>query len=86
MYQIPDSRSLIRPSWIKDLAAALSDAERMLAALEADGRFPAETIQLRIRVDTIRSEMELLDRVTRNGDRVVRAPWPDPTPIHVGNI
>lgn len=80
MYRSPDPRSLIRPSWRKDLSAALGAAEKLLSTLEADGRYPVETVQLRIRIETIRSEMESLDGAIRCGDRVVRSPWPTAKP------
>src|SRR5512139_3597868 len=80
MHQQRNSRSFIRPDWITDLSTALIDAERLLSILEADGQFPSETTQLRLRVETVRSEMELLGQMTRRGDRVIRTPWPDQTP------
>ena len=63
---------MIRPDWITDLSVALTDAERLLSLLEADGRYPTETIQLRRRVETVRSEMELLVPMARSGERVIR--------------
>ena len=86
MYRSPDPRTLIRPSWIKDLSAALSDAEKLLSTLEANGQYPVETVQLRIRIEKIRSEMELLDGAIRCGDRVVRSAWPTPAPDHARSI
>ena len=81
MQQQRHSASLIRTNWISNLAVALSDAERLLATLEADGEFPMKTLRLRHRVETVRSEVELLNRMLHHGDRVMRTPWPDPASI-----
>ena len=69
-----------------DLSAALADAEKLLSLLEADGQYPAETIRLRLRIETVRSEMEVLRQMTRCDDRVIRSPWPELPPIHAGNV
>ena len=82
MQQQRNSGSLIRTNWISNLTVALSDAERLLATLEADGEYPTETVRLRHRVETVRSEVELLNRMLGHGDRVMRTPWPDPASIH----
>lgn len=84
MQQQPGPRTLIRTNWISNLTVALGDAERLLATLEADGEYPAETLRLRHRVETVRSEVELLNRMMGCGDRVMRTPWPDPTSVHAG--
>ena len=75
---------MIRSNWISNLTVALSDAERLLATLEADGEYPMETLRLRHRVETVRSEVETLNRMFSCGDRVMRAPWPDPASVHAG--
>lgn len=71
------SRSLVRARWYGDLTAALRDAERLLLLLEADGSFPAEAGRLRFRIATVRSELELLNRLVQSEDRIVGIPWPD---------
>lgn len=72
------SRSLVRARWYGDLTAALRDAERLLLMLEADGSFPAEAGRLRFRIATVRSELELLNRLVQSEDRIVGIPWPEP--------
>ena len=84
MHQQPGPRTLIRMNWISELIVALGDAERLLAMLEAHGEYPGETLRLRFRVETVRSEVELLDRMLKRGDRVMRTPWPDPALINAG--
>lgn len=78
-------RALKRAQWFKDLTTALADAEKLLAILEADGGFPVETVRLRIRVQNVRSELELLNRVMLGEERVVGKCWPDPAPIQAGS-
>ena len=85
MYRQPHPRSLIRPNWVADMTAAVNDAERLLSLLEADGQLQADTAQLRIRVDAIRSEMEQLNQLIRVGDRVIGPPWPVDPGIHAAN-
>lgn len=77
-------RSLKRAQWFKDLTTALAEAEKLLAILEADGGFPVETARLRIRVQNVRSELELLNRVMLGEGRVVGKSWPDPAPAQAG--
>jgi hypothetical protein len=72
------SRSLVRARWYEDLTAALRDAERLLLLLEADGNFPADAGRLRFRIATVRSELELLNRLVQSEDRIVGIPWSDP--------
>lgn len=69
-------RALQRAQWFKDLTAALAEAEKLLGILEADGGFPVEAARLRIRVQNVRSELELLNRVMRGEGRVVGSAWP----------
>ena len=71
-------RSLSRAQWFSDLLAALTDAERLLALLDADGGFPSETDRLRRRIQLVRSELALLNRVAEGEGRVVGAHWPEP--------
>ena len=73
-------RSLGRAQWFSDLLAALNEAERLLALLEAGGGFPDETIRLKRRIQAVSSELELLDRVARGEGRVVSSCWPEPLP------
>lgn len=73
-------RALGRTQWYADLLAALNEAERLLALLEADGGFPQEAVRLRRRVQTVSAELELLNRVARGEGRVVGSSWPDPAP------
>ncbi len=71
-------RSLGRAQWLSDLLAALTDAERLLVLLVADGSFPGETDKLRRRIQLVRSELELLNRVAHGEGRVVGGSWPEP--------
>ena len=69
-------RALQRAQWFKDLNTALADAEKLLSILETDGSFPAETARLRMRVQRVRSEIELLNRVIIGEGRIVGPSWP----------
>ena len=71
-------RSLGRAQWFSDLLVALREAERLLGLLETDGGFPDETIRLKRRIQSVSSELELLDRVARGEGRVVSNSWPEP--------
>ena len=72
-------RSLERAQWLCDLLAALGDADRLLALLDTDGGFPHETERLRRQIDTVRSELQLLNLVVLGEDRVVGNSWPEPS-------
>ncbi len=74
-------RALKRAKWFKDLSAALAEAEKLLAILEADGGFPAETARLKVRVHNVRAELELLNRVMLGEGRVVGKSWPEGPPV-----
>ena len=74
-------RALKRAQWFKDLTTALAEAEKLLAILEADGGFPAETARLRARVQNVRAELELLNRVMLGEGRVVGKSWPEAPPV-----
>ena len=69
-------RALQRAQWFKDLTIALAEAEKLVAILEADGGFPAELARLRMRIQKLRSELELLNRVMVGEGRVVGPSWP----------
>jgi hypothetical protein len=71
-------RSLGRAQWFSDLFVALKEAEQLLALMEADGRFHGETIALKSRIQSVSSELELLDRVARGEGRVIGSCWPEP--------
>ena len=71
-------RSLSRAQWFSDLLVALNEAERLLALLEESGGFPEETTRLKRRIQTVSSELELLDRVARGEGRVISSSWPEP--------
>lgn len=75
-------RALKRAQWIKDLASALGEAEKLLAILETSGGLPVETKRLRDRVQAVRTEVDMLNRVMIGGDRVVGQSWPERAPIH----
>lgn len=77
-------RTLQRAQWFTDLSTALAEAEKLLAILEASASFPAETARLRLRIRTVRSELELLNRVALGEGRVVSSSWPDPPPVCAG--
>lgn len=74
-------RALKRAEWFKDLATALAEAEKLLAILEANGGFPRETRRLRDRVQAVRTEIEILNRVMVGEGRVVGKSWPEQTPV-----
>jgi hypothetical protein len=77
-------RALKRAEWFKDVAAALAEAEKLLAILEANGAFAAETVPLRARVQTVRTEVDLLNRVILGHGRVVGESWPERMQATVG--
>ncbi len=76
MRQHVTPRSLERAQWFSDLTTALIEAEKLLMILEADGGFPAETARLRQRVEAVRSELGLLNRVVVTEGRIVSSVWP----------
>ena len=69
------ARSLGRAHWYGELTAALGEAERLLLLLESDGSFPAETGRLCLQVAAVRSEMEMLNRMTLSENRIMGVPW-----------
>ena len=69
------SRSLGRAHWHDELTAALEEAEQLLLRLAADGSFPAETSRLCLQVAAVRSEVEMLNRMTLSENRIVGVPW-----------
>ena len=69
------SRSLDRAHWYGELTAALEEAEQLLLRLAADGSFPAETSRLCLQVAAVRSEVEMLNRMTLSENRIVGVPW-----------
>ena len=83
MYRHLTPRALVRAQWLSDLNRALEDADLLLNMLASDGGFPDETAKLRLRVQTVRSEIELLNRVVAGEGRVVGRIWPVPTPSHM---
>lgn len=80
MHRHHTPRALQRSKWFKELTATLTEAEKLLSMLEADGGFPVETVRLRLRVQAARSELELLNRVALGEERVVGKGWPGPPP------
>jgi len=68
--------SLKRAQWINDLTAALIEAEKLLAMLEG-GEFSGEAAQLQSRIQTVRSELDLLNRVMFGEARVMGSTWPN---------
>ena len=74
-------RALKRAEWFRDLTTALAEAEKLLLILETGGGFPAETKRLRDRVQAVRTEIELLNRVMLGEGRVVGKSWPEGMPI-----
>ena len=69
-------RSLERAQWFADLTNALGEADTLLAILERDGSFPAEAARLRLRIEAIRLELSLLNRVASGEGRIVTGDWP----------
>lgn len=82
MHQRRTARSILRAQWFFDLDQALHEAERLLNLLEADNGFPAEAVQLRLRIRTVKSEIEQLNRVMPGEGRVIGTNWPQPAAIH----
>lgn len=69
-------RALQRAQWYSDLTAALGEADKLLWLLDCDAAFPAETSSLRRRIQALRSELALLDRVASGEDRILGPGWP----------
>jgi hypothetical protein len=69
-------RALKRAQWLGDLTFALAEAEKLLTMLESGAVFPDETVRLRQRVQAVRSELDLLNRVILGEGRVVGPAWP----------
>jgi hypothetical protein len=74
-------RALKRAEWFRDLATALAEAEKLLLTLETSGSFPAETTRLRDRVQAVRKEVDVLNRVILGEGRVVGQSWPERMPV-----
>ena len=72
-------RALERAQWFADLNAALAEAEKLLAMLQRDGNFPSETVRLRQRIETLRTEVAQLNRVMLGEGRIVSRDWPAAT-------
>ena len=70
-------RAIERAIWFADITAALGEAEKLLALLERDGGYPEETGQLRQRIQIVRSELNLLNRVILSEGRIVPGSWPE---------
>ena len=70
-------RALKRAQWLTDLTAALAEAELLLIMLESGGDFPAEAVRLRQRIQAVKSELDLLNRVMLGEGRVVSSTWPN---------
>jgi uncharacterized membrane protein YfbV (UPF0208 family) len=77
MYRHLTPRALQRAQWYSDLTAALGEAEKLLGLLDRDGDFQAETDSLRRRIQAVRSELALLDRVTLGEARILGTAWPN---------
>lgn len=69
-------RALERAQWFSDLTKALTEAEKLLMLMEADGGFPAEAARLRQRIETVRTELGLLNRAIPTEGRIVGGEWP----------
>ena len=76
MHRHHTQRAIVRSQWFTDITTALRETEALLAMLEADGGHPEESARLRLRVETVRSELELLNRVTLGEGRVLGEAWP----------
>jgi hypothetical protein len=76
MQQHLTRRALERAQWFSDLTRALTEAEKLLKLMEADGGFPLETARLRQRVETVRIELDLLNRAIPTQGRIVNGEWP----------
>ena len=76
MHRHLSPRAIERARWFANIVSAMGEAEKLLALLERDGKHPEETGRLRQRIQIIRSELGLLDRVIRGEGRIVSANWP----------
>jgi len=85
MHKTPTPSSLKRAQWLTDLTAALGEAETLLMMLERDGGFAGEAAPLRLRVEAVRSELDLLNRVISGEGRIVSSTWPNPGTAPAGN-
>jgi len=70
------ARAIDRARWFSELSAALEQARLLLAQLAAEGASPAETEPLRVRLIALREELERVNRVSLEEDRVVGTAWP----------
>ena len=70
-----NARSLERSQWFSEISLALEEAERLLSALEDQGR-TAETNSLRLRIEIVRAELESFNRASPAESRLVDSVWP----------
>jgi hypothetical protein len=85
MHKTPTPSSLKRAQWLTDLTTALVEAEMLLMMLESDDGFAGEAAPLRLRVEAVRSELDLLNRVISGEGRIVSSTWPNPGTALAGN-
>lgn len=78
MHRHLSPRAIERAIWFADITTALGEAEKLLALLERDGGHPEETGRLRQRIQIVRSELNLLNRVILGEGRIVQGSWPEP--------
>ncbi len=70
------ARAIDRARWFSELSAALDQAQLLLSRLAAEGASPAETEPLRLRLLALRAELERVNRVVLDEDRIVGPAWP----------
>lgn len=76
MHRLRTSRAEERSQWFADITSALRETEKLLMLLETGGSFAEKAARLRLRVETVRSDLDLLNRTTLGEGRVLGAAWP----------
>lgn len=79
MHRHRTPRAVQRAQWFSDLTSALSEAEKLLGMIDAGNGYPAEAACLRRRIQLVRSELAVLNKVILSEERVIGT-WPDPAP------
>jgi len=69
-------RAIRRAQWFVELTSALTEAEKLLMLMEADGGHPDEAARLRQRVEAVRADLGILNRVVLAESRIVSSEWP----------
>lgn len=76
MNRHPTSRAIARAQWLAELAAALDEAERLLAQLIAEGVRPFDSELLRLRLVELKAELRRPGRIRQADRRIIGSSWP----------